>query len=187
MSIFLAICLGICLSAACGFRVFVPFLVAGVAVKCGFLDLKAGWSWIGSWPAIVAFSTATIVEIIAFKFPVVDNALDSIATPSAAVAGTLMTVAIMPADVSTLYTWAIGIIGGGGAATSVQLTTVGARALSTLSTGGIANPILSLLEDVGAFIVSVLAICIPAIIFAFLVIAVICASLFISRNKGKAA
>ena len=64
-----ALCLGICLSAACGLRVFLPFLVVSVAAKFGLLELRESWMWIGSWPAITAFSTATVLEIGAYYVP----------------------------------------------------------------------------------------------------------------------
>ena len=69
VSIVTAVCLGICLSAACGLRVFLPFLVVSVAAKLGLLELRESWMWIGSWPAITAFSTATVLEIGAYYVP----------------------------------------------------------------------------------------------------------------------
>ena len=138
-----AICLGVCLSAACGLRVFLPFLIVSAAAKLGLLDLRDGWQWLGSWPAITAFSTATALEIGAYYVPWLDNVLDSIATPAAGLAGMLMTVAVMPADVSALQSWCLAVIAGGGSASGVQLVTVSTRALSTASTGGAGNHLVS--------------------------------------------
>ena len=81
MEFALSICLGIGLSAACGFRVFVPLLGMSVAALAGHLGLSPGFEWIGSWPAFACFLTATILEIAAYYIPWLDNALDSIATP----------------------------------------------------------------------------------------------------------
>ena len=166
-----AICLGVCLSAACGLRVFLPFLIVSVAVKCGLLELRDSWMWIGSWPAITAFSTATVLEIGAYYVPWIDNALDSIATPVAGIAGMLMTVAVMPADMTALNTWCLGIIAGGGVASGVQLATVGTRALSTASTGGAGNHIVSTGEAVGALGISISALFAPVIIAAIVITA----------------
>jgi len=50
---------GVGLSAACGFRVFVPLLVMSAAARSGHLELAEGFAWIGSWPALAAFAVAT--------------------------------------------------------------------------------------------------------------------------------
>ncbi len=181
--IIVAISLGICLSAACGLRIFLPFLIASIAAKCGLIELKDSFHWIGSWPALIAFATATITEITAFYLPWLDNFLDSIATPAAGIAGTIITVAVMPSDNSTLLSWSLGIICGGGAATAIQLTTVAARATSTLTTGGLANPIVSTMELAGASIISILAIFIPIIIVVF-VLLIIALGIFYISKKG---
>ncbi|MEI6422890.1 MAG: DUF4126 domain-containing protein [Lentisphaerota bacterium] len=183
VSIVTAICLGICLSAACGLRVFLPFLIVSAAAKFGLLELRDGWQWLGSWPAITAFSTATVLEIGAYYVPWLDNALDSIATPTAGIAGMLMTVAVMPADVSALHSWCLAVIAGGGAATGVQLVTVGARALSTASTGGLGNHIVSTGEALGAVGISISALFAP-IIIAAIVITVFGVMVYLIIRKG---
>ena len=125
----------------------------------------------GSWPAITAFSTATVLEITAYYVPWLDNVLDSIATPAAGLAGMLMTVAAMPADVSALHSWCLAVIAGGGAATGVQLVTVGTRALSSASTGGLGNHIVSTGESLGAVGISISALYAPIIIAAIVITA----------------
>ena len=46
MDIFLSVCMGIGLAAACGFRVFVPFLLLSVAALTGHVQLAKGFAWI---------------------------------------------------------------------------------------------------------------------------------------------
>ena len=46
---------GLGLAAACGFRIFVPFLVMSAAATTGHLPLSEGFEWIGTRPALVAF------------------------------------------------------------------------------------------------------------------------------------
>src|SRR5262245_3826330 len=77
MEIFLSICLGIGLSAACGFRVFVPLLCLSIAAKAGYVHLTPSFAWIGTLPAIIAFGVATVLEIGAYYIPWLDNVLDS--------------------------------------------------------------------------------------------------------------
>ena len=45
--------LGVGLAAACGFRVFLPVLVMGLAARTGFLDLTGGFEWMAGTPAPV--------------------------------------------------------------------------------------------------------------------------------------
>jgi hypothetical protein len=74
----LALCIGVGLAAACGFRIFVPLLAMAVAARADWLSLGEGFAWIGSTPAIAAFAIATLVEILGYCIPWVDNALDAI-------------------------------------------------------------------------------------------------------------
>ena len=162
METLLAICAGLGLSAACGFRVFVPLLVMSIAVHSGHLNVASGFDWIGSTPALVTFSLATALEIGAYYIPWLDNFLDSVATPAAVVAGTIVT-ASMVTDVSPYLRWTLAAIAGGGLAGVVQGTTVLARAVSTATTGGLANPILATAELGGAVGASALVLFVPVI------------------------
>jgi hypothetical protein len=159
--------MGIGLAAACGFRVFVPPLVLSVAALSGHLHLAHGFEWMGTWPALMAFAVATVLEIVAYYFPWVDNLLDTAATPIAVAAGIVM-MASCVSDVSPFLRWTLAVIAGGGAAGLVQILTVKTRALSSLFTGGLANWIVSTLEAALSTFLSVLVVLIPLLAFAFL-------------------
>src|SRR6478672_10642799 len=133
MEFLLSICIGIGLSAACGFRVFVPMLVMSIAANSGHLHLSPAFAWIGSPAALVAFGLATALEIGAYYVPWLDHFLDTLATPAAIVAGTIIT-ASMVTGVSPFLKWTLAVIAGGGMAAAVQGTTVLARGLSLVST-----------------------------------------------------
>jgi hypothetical protein len=162
METLLSICVGIGLSAACGFRVFAPLLVMSIAAHSGHLALGPGFEWISSYPALIAFSVATCVEIAGYYIPWVDHLLDALATPAAIIAGTLVTASAVT-DLSPFLKWTLAVIAGGGAAGLVQSATVVTRGASTVTTGGLANPLVSTLELVGAVLTSVLAIVVPVL------------------------
>src|SRR6187549_3150374 len=145
MDLFLSLCIGIGLSAACGFRIFVPLLVMSVAAKSGHLSFVSSFQWMGSDVALITFAVATCIEIAAYYIPWLDHALDVIATPAAIVAGTIVT-ASMVGGMSPFLKWTLAVIAGGGAAGLVQGTTVVARGTSTATTGGIGNPIFATIE-----------------------------------------
>lgn len=161
-----SLCLGIGLSAACGFRVFVPMLGMSVAAMAGHLKLSHGFEWIGTPPAFVCFLAATSLEIVAYYVPWLDNLLDTIATPSAIVAGTVSlaaTVAPTPmvGEMSPLLRWSLALIAGGSVAGIIQLSTVTLRGTSTLTTAGLGNFIVSTLELVLSVATTILAIALP--------------------------
>jgi hypothetical protein len=157
---FLSLCLGIGLSAACGFRVFVPLLVMSIASLSGHLHLGQGFGWVGSYPALLTFGVATVLEIAGYYIPWVDHALDTLATPAAIIAGTLVTASVVT-GMSPLLKWTLALIAGGGIAGLVQGTTVTTRAASTATTGGLGNPLLATIELGGAAFTSILAIALP--------------------------
>jgi hypothetical protein len=160
METVLAIMAGIGLSAACGFRVFVPLLVMSIASLSGHLTLAPGFQWIGTYPALITFSVATCVEISGYYIPWVDHLLDTISTPAAIIAGTIITASLVT-GMSPFLKWTLAIIAGGGAAGLVQGTTVVARGFSTASTGGLANPLFATIELGGSIVTSVVAVLVP--------------------------
>ncbi len=164
----LAILIGIGLAAACGFRIFVPFLVISVAANSGHLTLAQGFEWIGTEVAIGTFLVATILEIGAYYIPVLDNILDSVATPASFIAGTVI-MASMVTEFSPYLQWALAIIAGGGVAASVQSLTAITRLTSTVTTGGLGNSLFSTAEAGGSTLISVAAIFFPIVAFLFVV------------------
>jgi hypothetical protein len=175
---------GIGLAAACGFRVFVPPLVLSVAALSGHLHLAHGFEWMGTWPALTAFAVATVLEIVAYYFPWVDNLLDTAATPIAVVAGIVM-MASCVSDVSPFLRWTLAVIAGGGAAGLVQILTVKTRALSSFFTGGLANWIVSTLEAALSTFLSVLVVLIPMLALAFLLAFLAFALWRLSRRTAR--
>lgn len=156
----ISIILGFSLAASAGFRVFVPLLVLSLSAHFSWFPVNDTWQWVGSIPALVLLGVATVFEIGAYFIPWVDNLLDTISVPLAAIAGTLLMVATM-GDINPTITWALAIIAGGGAAAAVSGTTSAARLGSTATTGGLANPIIAGTETIAATTVSIAGIFSP--------------------------
>jgi hypothetical protein len=168
---FLSILIGLGLAAACGFRVFVPLLVMSLASRAevGHLVLGGHFAWIGSTPALIAFSVATVLEIAGYYIPWVDNLLDTIATPTAIVAGILVTASAMTTDVSPFLKWTLAVLAGGGTTAVFQGITAMARHVSSFTTGGLGNPVLATAEAGSSALLAVLAITVPILAFLFVV------------------
>lgn len=176
----ISIFLGIGLAASVGFRVFLPLFVLSMASYFGLWDLNDSWRWMGGLTALITLGVAMILEIAAYFIPWVDNLLDSIAIPLAAIAGTAVMVATA-ANLDPLVTWSLAIIAGGGTATAIKGASATGRLASTGTTGGLANPFISTVETGTAIVVSVASIFAP--ILALVLVIVILFLLFRTFKK----
>lgn len=156
----LGICMGIGLAAAVGFRVFLPPLVLGAAAALGMVELPESLEWLASGLALTAFSAALLLELGAYAIPWVDHLLDMITTPLAVVAGTLLAASFL-AELPPLLQWTLAIVAGGGASATTQGVTTAGRGASTVTTGGLANPLVSLGEAVASLVTTILTIFVP--------------------------
>ena len=185
METILGLCIGIGLSAACGFRVFVPLLVMSMASLMGWFEPMKGFEWLAMPSVCIALAVATVCEITAYYIPWVDNALDTISTPAAMIAGTLTTMAVSSGEMSQFASWAAAIIIGGGTAGAVQMGTVAVRGLSTATTGGIANPVVSTGEWIGAFLLSILSLLVPVLVVIVVLMMVVWSVRWVRRKKQE--
>lgn len=169
MDLILALAVGLALAAACGFRVFVPLFAASVAGHGGHLELANGFEWIGSTGAMIAFGTATLIEIGAYYVPWLDHALDAVTTPAAVLAGILASASTIM-DLPPLIKWSIALVAGGGIAGLTQTASVAVRAKSGVVTAGLVNPVVSTLELIGSAVTSLMAIVVPLLALAVVIV-----------------
>jgi Domain of unknown function (DUF4126) len=166
-----AVAVGIGLAAATGFRVFLPLLVAGLVARWGGLSLAPAFQWLSSPGALIALSTASVVEVVAYYIPGVDHVLDLVASPAAIVAGAIASASVM-VDVPPEIMWPMAIIGGGGAAGLTKFTSAVLRTKSALFTGGLVNPVVSTGETISAVGIAIAAILVPVICLIFVAVLV---------------
>ena len=160
MDALIGVFVGLALSAAAGFRIFVPLLLTGSAARLGYLELTSDMAWLGSDAALVALATATVLEVSAYYVPWLDNLLDTIATPTAVVAGVIAWAAVTP-ELSPLLRWTLAVVAGGGAAGLVQSSTALLRLQSSTFTAGSGNFVVATGELLGALALSVLGVLAP--------------------------
>ena len=137
-NILISLIMGVALSAVCGFRVFIPMLVLSLGARCEYLTLGENWMWLASDPALIVFSTATVLEICAYYIPMLDHFLDMIAAPAAATAGTIVAAALF-VDISPLMKWTLAIVAGGGAASVAHIGKTLLRAAVSVPSLGTGN------------------------------------------------
>jgi hypothetical protein len=160
MDSLLGLGVGLALSTAAGLRVFVPLLLTCFAARAGWLTLTPGMAWIGSDTALIAFATATVLEVGAYYVPWLDNLVDSLATPAAITAGVVTTAAATP-ELPPLLRWTLALVAGGGAAGLVHAGTALLRLKSSTFTAGAGNSVVATGELVGSVVLSLLALLAP--------------------------
>ncbi len=181
MAIVLSVLLGISLSAASGFRVFVPFLFVSIASKAGFIQLSDGFSWMASTPALILFLIAVFVEILAYYIPFVDNALDTISMPVAVIAGTVLSATVIT-DMAPMVKWTLAIIAGGGISATIHSALAITRGASSSITAGLGNNAVSSFENISSTLISAFAIFSPVIAIAIVIIFIIIIIKFKKKN-----
>lgn len=184
METLLGVSVGLALSTAAGLRIFVPLLLTGLAGRFDYIALTPGMAWIASDTALLALATATLLEVGGYYVPWLDNVLDMMAPPVAATAGVIATAAVTP-ELSPLLRWTLAIIAGGGMAGLVQAGTAMLRLKSSAFTGGVGNPLLATTELMGALALSGLALLVPLLALAavLLALALLAWRLVVSRRR----
>ena len=178
----ISIFLGIGLAASVGFRVFLPLFALSLAAYFGVWELNQHWVWIGSLAALIILGVATLVELLAYFIPWVDNLLDSLAIPLAAIAGTAVMVSTV-ANLDPVVTWSLAIIAGGGTATAIKGASAAGRVVSTATTGGLANPLVATLESGTAIVVTTASIFAP--ILAMVLVIIILIFMLVHHHKNN--
>ena len=172
VQILLSLSLGLGLAAACGFRVFIPPLMMGVGSRLDLYKLEGSFVWVDDTWAIAIFAVATLLEIGGYFIPWIDNLLDAVATPAAIIGGIFVTSASLEGELDPSAQWTLSVIAGGSVSGVIQVGTVATRAISTGTTGGLANPIISLLEAVASvlcILISLFLVAIIPIVIIFLI------------------
>ncbi len=161
--------LAVALAACAGLRAWLPLFLAGLLMRLGMLKLSASYAFLGDTRALLLFGVATLIEIVADKFPAVDHALDAVSTVVRPVAGSLLAAAALGWVKDPLVALAFGVLVGAPTALVPHGAKAGVRALSSTFTFGLANPVLSFIEDVATIILFILAVLVPLVVVLFLV------------------
>jgi hypothetical protein len=180
------------LAIAAGLNAYVPLLLLGLAGR--FLDavaLPEAWMWLSSDWVLIGLALLLVIELVADKFPVVDtinDLLQSIVRPAAGgiVFGSgsaAQTLAIAEPDEFFASQQWVPIVVGAVIALLVHLTKMAARPAANALTAGAAAPVLSLTEDLGAVLLSVLALVLPVLVVVVLVALALALPLLLARAR----
>lgn len=178
--------LALALAAAAGLRAWLPLLVAGVVARLGVADLGPSFAWLASWPALSLLGVATAIEVAGDKIPVVDHALDAVGTVIRPLTGTVAAAAALVHVHDPLIALVLGLVVGAPAALAPHVAKSTLRGVSTGTTAGLANPLLSLLEDALSLFIAVLAFLVPFLALLFIVAGVWLTWRWLRRRRATA-
>jgi hypothetical protein len=178
-----AVVLAIALSACAGLRAWLPLLLAGILARLELLTLGASWRFLASDTALLLFGLATVIEIAGDKIPVVDHALDAISTVLRPAAGAVLAASVLGFVHDPLVALALGAAVGAPSALVPHALKSGLRAASSTFTLGLANPVLSLIEDGAALVLFALAVLVPLVLVLLLLLATALGARFVLARR----
>ena len=157
--------LGLGLASATGLRTFLPLLMLALAARFEMFGVRLidQMDWLVSWPAIAALTTATVAEFAGDKVPAIDHALNAVGYVTRPIAGAVAAGSVFW-GVDPAAAAIAGLIVGAPAALAFNAAQTGVRVGSTATTGGLGNPVVSLIEDVLAFLTVIVAFLAPILI-----------------------
>lgn len=141
-------------------------------------------TFFASTPVLIVVGVLYVIEFLADKVPAVDHAWDVIHTFVRPAAGALVGWAATSQDVPKGVVIIASILAGGAALTT-HTAKATLRAASTATTAGIANPFLSVIEDVFAFVNAIIAVFLPWIVLVVVVIVTIFFIQLASRYRKR--
>ena len=176
--------MGFALAACVGLRTFLPLLVAGLLARAGYVDLGPSFEWMESTPALVVFGSALVFEILADKVPGLDHALHAVEAFVKPAAATLLAASLFT-NLDPLMAMTLGLIGGGAIAGAVHAVKGTTRLASSAATGGLANPFLSLADDIVATVGTFLAFLVPILAALAVIAAIVAIAVYFSRGRRR--
>jgi hypothetical protein len=166
-----SLALGIGLAACAGLRAWAPLLLLGALARWGVVDVSPSFRFIAGNRALILFGVATVVEILGDKIPAVDHTLDAIGTVLRPAAGSLLAASVLWSISDPLTALALGVAVGAPSSLVPHAAKSMLRLASSATTGGLANPVLSLLEDATTLLLFALTVVLPIVAAALVLVA----------------
>ncbi len=158
------------LAAASGLNATLPLLIVGMLARIGLLTLAAPFDALASDIALGGLAVLAVGEIAADKIPGADSVVQVIQTPLTLGAGAILFASqnSMIESLSPGLAILVGLLTAGGIHTLRAL----ARPVINVATMGIGGPVASIVEDIGAVGLTLLALLAPILAVVGLVVLV---------------
>src|SRR5688572_32038229 len=152
------------LSGSAGLNAYLPLLIVALSARfTDFIRLDKPWDTLESPWVIGALVILLLIEFFADKVPAVNHANDAIQTFIRPTAGAVLFAAStgVVSNVDPVVAIVLGLLTAGAVHTAKSVLV---RPAVTATTGGVANPVVSVVEDVAALMLSVVAVVLPVLI-----------------------
>ena len=187
------------LAAAAGLNAYVPLLALGLGGRfLDFVELPAGWTWLENEWVLGILGVLLVIEFVADKIPAVDTVNDWIQTIIRPASGGIVfgggalteTATVQdPAAFLESNAW-VPVVTGVLVALGVHVMKALLRPVLNAATFGMAAPVMSFAEDLGAVGLSLLALLVPILVIlalAGIVVAVVLLARRARRSRRLAA
>ncbi|MCD6286722.1 MAG: DUF4126 domain-containing protein [Anaerolineae bacterium] len=157
------------LSTAAGLNAYIPMLTVAVLARFTHLiELQEPWSALTSWWIIALLAVLLVIEEIADKIPAVDTVNDVVQTLVRPAAGAILFAATTQSSINMhpVLAFGCGVILAG----TVHVVKAGARPAVTAATAGMANPIVSTVEDVVSAVTSFVSVIFPYLVIVWVIL-----------------
>lgn len=172
------------LSSSAGLNAYIPLLTLALLARfTPLISLGEPWSLLTNGWIILLLFILLLIEIFADKIPAVDSLNDIIQTFIRPTAGAILFAATTQETVRLhpVLAMACGVILAG----SVHAMKAGARPVLTATTGGVANPIVSTIEDMIATLTSFIAVIFPYLVLAWVALCLVLALWIVRRRRAR--
>ena len=169
------------LSGAAGLNAWLPLFASALLDRLDIVELAAPFDQLSSTAGLVLLAVLTTADFVGDKIPLVDHVLHLIGTVVAPVSGAILFTGQtgLETDLPTLA----AVLLGGTTAGTIHAGRSTVRPVSTATTGGVGNPVLSLTEDAGSLVLVVLAFALPLV--ALLLVIALAAGFFSLRRRVR--
>lgn len=180
---FLSLATAFGLSTSAGLNAYIPLLIVALLARfTSLVTLNEPWDALSSWWVIGTLVVLLVVEILVDKVPAADTANDIIQTFVRPAAGAILFAATTNAiGLHPVLAAICGVILAGG----VHVVKAGGRPVVAATTAGMANPIMSTIEDMISLGTSVLAIVAPYLMATLIVIALVLFTWWYVRRRPR--
>lgn len=163
----LSLATGLGLSTAAGFNAYVPLLITGILARTtDLITLDAPFDRLEEPVVLGMIAAIGLIDFVGDKVPAVDHVLHAIGFVVAPVVGASLALGVTS---DTGVVPVIALVMGAVAAEATQGARAAARPLSSVTTGGAGNPVLSLGEDGLSATLSFTAILVPLLAIVLVV------------------
>lgn len=172
------------LSASAGLNAYIPLLVVAIMSKINLLELSSPWDTLSNWWIIGVLLILSVVEFFADKVPALNHVNDAIQTFVRPAAGAVLFAASANVvnEINPILSLGAGLLVAGGVHT---IKSGSIRPAITATTAGTGNVFVSVMEDILATVLSIMAVLLPVFLGVILVMLAALVILFMWRRANK--